>query len=1547
MLKLTAKKITAVLLTVLMVFSVAPAVVFAQGASARTWDTFVENLKILEQYAENYVITHPSEDEKELVINFIRTGVEKYSDNDWAVMAGKEKTGFTNYVKAQDTANGTTVTDALRPVKKITVPNGQQLEFSHLFGALNIAYHNNGANVSTDFGSWAGDLCDLMEFSLSRVTSTDVDSLVTEVRENCFGVDVSGESGFGMLDVYGDLDAYYLMSKLSKSTRSLSEIMERYFTDTLTDTYRAAYFLKNRFPSMNTQQEVRDAVLAAYNSNSGCGLLEADRGLENENNLRAACCYVFADYLYELAKDELPADNTYYEVFSSTESLLAPGIKQEIKYATTADDKQIVYYIATADIARDDVHLYANYGDNDGSKWQMTRVTDQVDAAYAKYGDPESEQYIENYAPIVSVNGDFFNTNTGQPTGALVMEGVTYQTARSSNFFAVLKDGTPVIGTASQWSSYANDVQEAVGASIILVKDGKIAVSSTADYYTSRASRTCVGITEDGEVVLMVLDGRQEPFSAGGSSIEIAQIMLEAGCVQAVNLDGGGSTTYAAKPEGEDKLRVVNSPSDGYQRSVSSSLMVVSTAETSTEFDHAVISGDYDYLTPGSQIQLTATGVSKSGNAAAVPENAVWLTSDTSIAVIDQNGVLTATTEETYFDSLEVEVQLYVDGTIVGNKTVNVVWAPDEMKLTKESMNIIYGVPSAYPIEATYNGNPVAINPNDVEFEFSVDDVAVIDGFSITVDESSGIRNLLSMVSFVNNYDLYAIISFALFNEGEAMFDFDSATAGDRQLAWNRTVNNATTIDEKTYSIIDPDVPMDISYTFAMDMEAIEVPEILEPILGLVAGGDVEGVTAWQLLLQLAERINPMTYVKVSFNVDPNLDVDISNIKLVNEYFSLTDAKFNEQTSTVELICNFIKQSEMIDAATANPVCIVSGIKVTPKEDAEWTDGKLEITNCGNLSYDIYLRAGQLYSFSSNTQNQQKYNVYPFVDTVINPTYGTVDKGGHFAMDYAEFEDTFTLSKNLKQGWIEQDGNLYYFVDGEPINGINKVPSQQDTAVKYYYDFGENGVCKGKVTGTFTLNGQLYYAVNGESKTGWRLISENGEDNYYYFSPKTGAAVDGVQAIDGHTYTFTNKILTRGDVVTDSKGSYYYWAGRILLNSWIEIDGKKYRSKLEYPGYFMTGRSDYIFCIGQDQVRKRHYFDENGVWQEDFTGKFPMSDGKIYYVENGIFHDEAGVRFIDGYYYYFSSRNYAVTNCRYWVTVTNGLMSEGWHNFDEQGRMTDPPKDDTDTPETPETPEVTNGIVSVNGKLYYYVEGIRQYCGLIKIGDSYYYAKTSTGELVRSMNYWTTVTNGLMSSAFYNFDENGKMTNPPTDDTDTPEVPDAKNGLIEENGVLYYYINNVRQVSGLTKIGEDYYYISTSTGEVIRGRAYWVSVTHGIINQGIREFDENGKMLNPPTEPDTPDIPDVPDIPEVPEQPEVKNGIVDENGTLYHYNNGVLSYAGLIEIDGYYYYVSTSTSKVASNQKYWVSVTNGLPVNQGYYEFGEDGKMLNPPEVSQ
>jgi len=79
--------------------------------------------------------------------------------------------------------------------------------------------------------------------------------------------------------------------------------------------------------------------------------------------------------------------------------------------------------------------------------------------------------------------------------------------------------------------------------------------------------RTAVGIKADGNVIFYVLDGRQPGYSYGAQLKTLAKRMAELGCVDAINLDGGGSTTIGADIGG-DGFKIINSPSETLERSV-------------------------------------------------------------------------------------------------------------------------------------------------------------------------------------------------------------------------------------------------------------------------------------------------------------------------------------------------------------------------------------------------------------------------------------------------------------------------------------------------------------------------------------------------------------------------------------------------------------------------------------------------------------------------------------------------------------------------------------------------------------------------------------------------------------------------------------------------------------------------------------------------------------------------------------------------------------------------------------------------------------------
>jgi len=116
----------------------------------------------------------------------------------------------------------------------------------------------------------------------------------------------------------------------------------------------------------------------------------------------------------------------------------------------------------------------------------------------------------------------------------------------------------------------------AVGGGPAVVSAGKVVRSFTgegftADFTDKRHPRTAIGATKEGDVWLVVVDGRQAN-SRGATLGELGQIMFNLGCRSAINLDGGGSSTLNLMG------LTLNRPSDGVERAISNSILLFSTA---------------------------------------------------------------------------------------------------------------------------------------------------------------------------------------------------------------------------------------------------------------------------------------------------------------------------------------------------------------------------------------------------------------------------------------------------------------------------------------------------------------------------------------------------------------------------------------------------------------------------------------------------------------------------------------------------------------------------------------------------------------------------------------------------------------------------------------------------------------------------------------------------------------------------------------------------------------------------------------------------------
>jgi len=134
----------------------------------------------------------------------------------------------------------------------------------------------------------------------------------------------------------------------------------------------------------------------------------------------------------------------------------------------------------------------------------------------------------------------------------------------------------PLLDTTFRKYLPAGDV---LGAGPILIRDGKIHIAVNEEVLFGSSipnvhPRTAVGITENQDLILLVVDGRQL-VSRGVDLVELADILYDLGCVQAMNLDGGGSSALVVNG------KLLNRPAGKTdEREVMSALAVFVTPET-------------------------------------------------------------------------------------------------------------------------------------------------------------------------------------------------------------------------------------------------------------------------------------------------------------------------------------------------------------------------------------------------------------------------------------------------------------------------------------------------------------------------------------------------------------------------------------------------------------------------------------------------------------------------------------------------------------------------------------------------------------------------------------------------------------------------------------------------------------------------------------------------------------------------------------------------------------------------------------------------------
>ena len=307
--------------------------------------------------------------------------------------------------------------------------------------------------------------------------------------------------------------------------------------------------------------------------------------------------------------DAPPADNgalaNWTDVTSDYGTL--PDHIKVYKSPSKLQGKSAIAYVAVADMA--------------SAKWDVWSINDsEMKGTTEKFKKP-SEVYSQSNWPII-INAGFFYSSGGKnyssslavkasrvyayninyasedwvtiyyPTRAAFIQSETgefdacwtYKTSAGAhymypqpaeNVWGKAPAATPSATYPENGQVFA--AKTAIGGGPLLINQGNFVDSYVNELFNgnsgigpdSNQPRTAIGITEDNKLIAFVCEGRQMTEGVSGlTTADVANVLLDLGCVEAINLDGGGSSCMLVN--GKETIKV----SDGSQRSVGSTIMI-------------------------------------------------------------------------------------------------------------------------------------------------------------------------------------------------------------------------------------------------------------------------------------------------------------------------------------------------------------------------------------------------------------------------------------------------------------------------------------------------------------------------------------------------------------------------------------------------------------------------------------------------------------------------------------------------------------------------------------------------------------------------------------------------------------------------------------------------------------------------------------------------------------------------------------------------------------------------------------------------------------
>ncbi len=349
----------------------------------------------------------------------------------------------------------------------------------------------------------------------------------------------------------------------------------------------------------------------------------------------------------------------------------------------------------------------ARYNKTNGAKYTDITIFDR------KWGNTAvgATAELPDVVQMVVDNGIVTQFLVSQPAATIPANGfvVVTRTAGAKTLqqaFSVGDSITMTIGTAPGWSN----LKMSVSGSSVLVRNGEIPSTfsfNPADV-SKKSPKTAIGSSKDGKLLYMVtVDGRQTA-SIGLSQKDLALFMQSIGAYNAINLDGGGSTTMVARPVGSTEVQVMNSPSDGLARGVATAIGVFTSAP-SAPLAGLIVEAPDRYLFTNTSRTFTVKGYDSYNNPIEVDQNSVkWSVS----------GVKGKFKGSTLYPSTYGEGKVTAKiGKITASMDISVLSTPAKIILSESSIKLPVGKTKTFSIVGVNpRGYIATIDPADVKW---------------------------------------------------------------------------------------------------------------------------------------------------------------------------------------------------------------------------------------------------------------------------------------------------------------------------------------------------------------------------------------------------------------------------------------------------------------------------------------------------------------------------------------------------------------------------------------------------------------------------------------------------------------------------------------------------------------------------------------------------------------------------------------------------------------------------------------------------------------